>query len=231
MLGIIGGSLFFNIELFEGAKLRKVKTPYGKGFVFVKDNIIFLQRHGVKKNMPPHKIRSKINIQMLHRLGVEDIVSVTSVGSLKKDIMPGSIVIPDDYICLWSHRSFFENEIKHLTPELSRELREKIIAIANRIAIPVVPKGVYIETKGPRSETKAEISLLRNFGDVVGMTMVSEAVLAQELGMNYAAISSVNNYCNGIADEELTIEQIKQGQIKNSKKIIRILSEIMKEFK
>ena len=229
MLGIIGGSLFFDVTIFEDAKFRRVKTRYGRTFVKVKDNVVFLPRHGIQNNVPPHKIRNKANISALDRLGVKEIVSITSVGSLKPEIAPGSIVIPDDYICLWTHRSFFENEIKHLTPEMGQKMRDRIISIATKKGIPVISKGTYLQTKGPRLETRAEVRLLRNFADVVGMTMASEAMLSQELEIDYATISSVDNYANGLVEEELTIEQIASNQIKNSKKIIRLISALIKE--
>lgn len=231
MLAIIGGSQFFDVGIFEDVRLRKIKTRHGRTFVKIKGNVVFLPRHGIQNKIPPHKIQNKANIFALGRLGVKQIVSITSVGSLKKEIVPGSIVIPDDYICLWTHRSFFEQEVKRLTPEISQNLREKILAIAEKKAIPVIPRGVYVQTKGPRLETKAETRMLRSFADIIGMTMASEAMLAQELGMEYAAISSVDNYANGAVEEPLTTEQVAENKIKNSKKIIRLVTSLIEEIK
>jgi 5'-methylthioadenosine phosphorylase len=228
-LGVIGGSVFFSKELFDDAEEKTLDTKHGKAVVLVNENIVFVPRHGIDKNIPPHKINHKANILALKDSGVKDIIAVNSCGSLKEDIAPGSIVIPDDFICFWQIPTFFEKEIKHVTPEIDGALREKIFSSAKQIDIPVLDKGVYVQTLGPRIETKAEIVMLKNFCDIVGMTMASEATLAKEMGLNYASICSVDNYANGIKGK-VTNELIAEEREKNTEKIKKLLTAVIKGY-
>ncbi|MBW2999257.1 MTAP family purine nucleoside phosphorylase, partial [Candidatus Woesearchaeota archaeon] len=224
-LGVIGGSVFFSKELFDDAEEKEVNTEHGKAVVLVNENIVFVPRHGVNKNIPPHKINHKANILALKDSGVKDIIAVNSCGSLKEDIAPGSIVIPDDFICFWQIPTFFEKEIKHITPEIDEALREKIISESKEAGMQVLEKGIYVQTIGPRIETKAEIYMLKNYADIVGMTMASEATLAKEMGLNYASICSIDNYANGIKGK-VTNELIAEEREKNTEKIKKLLTAV-----
>ncbi len=206
--------------------MSKIAVIGGSGFTeLVKENIIFLQRHG--SDVPPHKINHKENILSLKKQGAEVVIGINSVGSLKKEIKPGSIVIPDDYISLKDIQTYYDLEVRHITPGLDEDIRKKIIATASEINLKVIEKGVYIQAIGPRLETKAEINMIKNYADVVGMTMANEATLAKELGLKYASICSVDNYANGITEEPVTFEDIKMAQKKNKEKIERLLNRLI----
>lgn len=208
--------------------MAKIAIIGGSGFEsFNKKGAVFLQRHGKGSCVPPHKINHRENILSLKKSGCEAIIGVNSVGSLKKEIAPGSIVIPDDYINLKNIQTYYDLEVKHITPGLDENLRQEIIDAAGKINAAVVENGVYIQTIGPRLETKAEINMLKNYGDVVGMTMANEATLARELGLKYASICSVDNYAHGISKEEVTFENICAAQKKNREKIVKILNELL----
>ncbi|NQU98706.1 MTAP family purine nucleoside phosphorylase [Candidatus Woesearchaeota archaeon] len=197
----------------------------GSGFKdFGKQGAVFLQRHG--EGIPPHKIDHKANLLSLKEKGVDKVIGVCSVGSLKLDIPPGSIVIPHDYINLTNMQTYNDLEAVHITPSLDEELRNKIIEAAKK-GISIVNKGVYIQTTGPRLETKAEINMIKNYADIVGMTMANEATLAKELGMKYAAICSVDNFANGLTDEEISIENVNKNQEKNKEKILKLLEAVL----
>lgn len=198
----------------------------GSGFsTFKKRGVLFLNRHG--KNIPPHKINHKKNISFLKKKGIKIIIGINSVGSLKKKIKVGTIVIPNDYINLKNIHTYCDIKAKHITPGLDQGLRKKIIASAKKSKIKILPKATYIQTIGPRFETKAEVNMIKNFADIVGMTMANEATLAKELNIKYASICVVDNYANGIADKKISIKDIIKNQDKNRKKIIRLLGAVL----
>ncbi len=221
-IGIIGGTVFLESDMFKGFTKRRIRTSHGDAFLFESENALFIQRHG-EKDTPPHMINHKANIKALKESGVTKIIGINSVGSLKKDIPPGAIVIPDDYMQLSEVPTFFDNELRHITPRLSDSIRKSIFDASEKLGIQLIKKGILLNTKGPRLETKAEIRMFRNFADVIGMTMGHEATLAQELGIEYASICSVDNFANGISDVEIDYKGIKRLANENSSKIMRIV--------
>ncbi len=230
-IAIIGGSGFS--ELLESPKSVKVKTKYGEASdsievgIFSGKTIAFLPRHGKKRNIPPHRINYKANIFALKKLGVKKIIGVTSVGSLKKKIKPPCVFIPNDYINLWNVQTYYKKKIVHVTPEIDKNMRKIVIGQAKKNDAKIFD-GIYVQTTGPRLETKAEINLLKNYADVVGMNMSAEATLSKELGLRYVNISSVDNYANGIIKESLTFKQILQNARENSKQIKKILKNVVR---
>ena len=228
-LAIIGGSGLFASALFKSYKLGLIKSKYGDVYVKVKDEILFLQRHGKDNSIPPHLINHKANIHALKAVKVEKIIAVNSVGSLSKWIKPGSLVVPDDYISLWKSNTFMESFGEFITPSLSEEVRQELIQTAKNLGIKVREKGIYVQTVGPRYETKAEIKLLKRFADIVGMTMASEAALAQEAGIPYASLCTVDNYAHGLVKQPFSHEQVVEGQKANLEQVERILHEILQK--
>ncbi|MHC1635755.1 MAG: MTAP family purine nucleoside phosphorylase [Candidatus Methanospirareceae archaeon] len=229
-MGIIGGTSLFDVDFLSGAKEEEIKTKYGSAYVLRLHNVLFIPRHGKKRNIPPHKINHKANIAALKESGVDKIISVTSVGSLKLDIKPKSLVVPHDYIALWNIPTFYDDEIVHITPGLDEGLRRVIIKTANDLGIPIITRGVYFQTTGPRLETRAEIRLIRDYADIVGMNMASEATLAKELDIRYANISTVDNYAHGVIDEELDYKKIVKEASKDRKDLIRLLLKLIEKL-
>lgn len=230
-IGIIGGTIFFKNKLIEGLEKKTVKTNYGNVDVFVKDKIIFIPRHGINNNIPPHKVNHKANISAFKELGIKNIIGAGSSGSLKKEIKLPSVAVPCDYINIYDISTFYDDKIVHITPGLSEELRKKIIKSAQNLNFNIIDKGIYIQAKGPRLETRAEIKMFKNFGDFVGMTCAAEATLSKELSINYAFIVSIDNYCHGIVKEELSYEQIQDNAAKNSENIKKLILETIKLIK
>jgi len=235
-LGIIGGTSLFGTktEFLEAANEREVDTKYGTVYLIsaADDDVVFIPRHGKPRNIPPHRMNYKAYLAAFKDLGVENIIGVTSVGSLKRDIKPQSLIVPHDYISLCSIPTFYDNEIVHVTPGLDAGLRDTLIKVAKGFGdIGLVEKGVYFQTVGPRLETRAEIDFIRNYADVIGMNMASEATLAKELGLRYANISSVDNYAHGIIDEgeeeELDYKQIVEAAAKNREKLELLLMKLI----
>lgn len=218
MNGIIGGTSLLNSSIFTGWEEKKIETPFGDTFIRTNGDNVFIQRHGNPPS-PPHMINYKANIWALKTLVVQKVLSINSVGSLKGKIKPGMFVIPDDFICLWSVPTFYEKEMKFIVPEMHSGMREYLCKLCKELGINAHTGGVYIQTLGPRLETRAEIGLLKRFGDIVGMTMASEATLCMEYEMPYASLCSVDNYCHGIIKTPLTMEEISRNCQKNIKAV------------
>lgn len=230
MIGVIGGGSLKLDGEFLGEEI--VRTAYGfpsSPLKFVRAGgkvFVILGRHGPDSTIPPHRINHRANIEALHSVGVKWVIGVNSVGSLKKDIVPGSFLVPDDFLCPWAVQSFFEERAVHVTPTLDEVLRQKLIATCERLGYDCIPRGVYVQTIGPRLETKAEVRFLSQIGDVVGMTMAHEATLAVERGLRYASLCTVDNYAHGVSDEPLKEEDIRQMARFNADKVKRVLEEI-----
>jgi 5'-methylthioadenosine phosphorylase len=226
-IAIIGGGNLFEIDFFKTGKLKNILTPYGRVNYYSINSNIFLNRHGPRKNIPPHRISHLANIFALKKLGVKFIFAFNSVGSLKKRIKPGEFLIPTDYI-EFCPLTFYNQKREHIIPEISLKLRKILIKVLKRIKFKFHSEGIYFETKGPRLETKAEINLIKKFADVVGMTMGKEATLAKELGLEYASLCSIDNFAHGIIKRPLSLEEIEKNQQKNKKILERIIKEILK---
>ncbi|HAV43427.1 TPA: 6-oxopurine nucleoside phosphorylase [bacterium] len=224
LIAVIGGMILKDLGVIEGASPQEVKTVYGSCTFFFKENIVFLPRHGERHSIPPHRVNHLANIASLKELGVEWIIGVNSVGSLKEAITPDYLLVPDDYINLWNIKTFYNEEAIHITPGLSEEVRRILISSLKESNIfNYQEKGVYIQTTGPRLETKAEIRMLKSFGDVVGMTMASEATAAKELGLHYASLCSIDNFCHGIGRAPLLQEEIKRNLQGKAGKIRQVI--------
>ncbi len=231
-LGIIGGTSLFNTKLLEDVEEREVDTKYGTAYLLFATKqaheVVFIPRHGKEENIPPHRINHKANIMAFKELKVEKIVGVTSVGSLKRDIKPRSFIVPHDYMCLCSIPTFYDDELVHVTPGLDEDLRNTIIKVVKVFGLNLVEKGVYFQTVGPRLETKAEIELIKNYADVVGMDMAVEATLTKELGLRYANISTVDNYAHGIIEEEvLDYKEIVKTASKSREDLEKVLMKLI----
>ena len=201
MLGIIGGTSLLFSTLPELEK-REVATPFGTAELLRGDELVMLMRH--QHDLPPHRINFRANLAAMAIAGVTDIVAFGSSGSLKPKFPPGSLLIPTDYISVTDIPSIHDHAIEHVRPELSEELSKKLAKL-----VPAARYGgVYVQTRGPRIETIAEVKALAWIADVVGMTVASEATLARELGMNFAALCTIENYANGLGDEVLTYEHM-----------------------
>ena len=203
MLGIIGGtSLLFS--RLPPLTPRRVDTPYGPAEVHCGD-IALLLRH--QRGLPPHRINFRAGIAALALLGVDRVVAIGSAGSLKQEIPPGSLAIPRDFLSWGTSPSIHDHDISHVLPALDSSLADSL----GRIAPGAHRGGIYAQTRGPRIETVAEVKALARVADFVGMTLASEATLACELGMPFAALCTVDNYAHGIGGEAPTYEHILEA--------------------
>jgi 5'-methylthioadenosine phosphorylase len=226
LLGVISTKLVMErSDLLKKGKARPMKNEFGRTEVFLTDRIALILRHGNDPNnhILPHLINHRANLQALKDIGVTEIVGINSTGSLKNNLCPGMIVVPDDFITLTATPTIYQNSTVHITPSLNEKVRQKIIKAAKSCSLQVVEKGTYWQTQGPRLETKAEIKMMTNFADIVGMTMANEAVIALEMDMSYASACSIDNFGNGLLPEPLSMEEILVGISKNADLMIRLL--------
>ncbi len=214
MLAIIGGTVIFSLPLLKDKRAEMLCTKYGKAFFYSFDNLIILNRHGVDKNIPPHCIDYAANLGAIKSLGVKKVIALNSCGSLKKEIKPGTFIVPDDYLN-FDTITIFGNKIKHITPMFDKMLIKTCIQALKELNLSFRNKGIYAQTRGPRFETRAEVNLLRDYADIVGMTLAKEATIARELGLKYASICSIDNYANGVASRALSYKLIKENAKKN----------------
>jgi 5'-deoxy-5'-methylthioadenosine phosphorylase len=214
MLAIIGGSGLSKLGNMEVTQRKVVRTPYGEpsgALTFGrigKSDVVFLARHGYGHTIPPHQVNYRANLWALKDVGALEVVSVASVGGIRKDMGPGVLVLPDQIIdYTWGRPStYFEGSgapVNHIdfTEPYSPALRKRLLKAAKDAGESIVDGGVYGATQGPRLETAAEITRLERDGaDVVGMTGMPEAALAREISLEYAAINLVANYAAGRGD-------------------------------
>jgi len=228
-IGIISGTVLHGTSALQGLREEHMVNEFGRVTVWVSREIAHISRHDRDPDeyVLPHLINHQANLTALKALGIHNVVAVNSTGSLKTNLPPGSIVVPDDFILLTDTPTVFTNKPVHVTPELSGEVRQRLIEAAGACGVPVVGRAIYWQTEGPRLETKAEIRMMAAFADIVGMTMASEAIIAKELGLAYAALCSVDNYCNGVVDAPLTMEMIIEGARKNRETMMTIVSKFI----
>ena len=219
MLAIIGGSGLTQLASLEVGRRKVGRTPYGDpsgALTFGrigKSEVLFLARHGYGHTIAPHEVNYRANLWALKHAGADAVVSVASVGGIRNDIWPGTIVLPHQVIdYTWGRPStFFEGPgapVNHIdfTEPYSRELRARLLSAAASVGERIMDGGVYAATQGPRLETAAEINRLERDGaDIVGMTGMPEAGLAREINLQYAAIAVVANYAAGRGDSERAV--------------------------
>jgi len=233
LIGLVGGTNILEIDVLHDVREKVLRTRYGVAEVELGSingiEVALIQRHGKKQNKPPHAINYAANFCALKKLGVRYVIGMSSVGCLKEEVELPALIVPDDYIDFFSGTTAFRTELVHITPELDEEIREVLIRCAKQHAnVNVLDKGVYFQTRGPRLETKAEVSVIKNWADCVGMTAASEATAAKELGLRYAVICTMDNYAHGIKNEIVDYEEIRKRAKKNANICLKVIGEAVK---
>lgn len=224
MLAIIGGRGLTELASLKITHRQVMRTPYGEpsgAFLFGTLNqheVIFLARHGFGHTIPPHLVNYRANLWALREQGVSNVVSIATVGGIRADLTPGTIVVPDQIIDYTNGRdaTFYDTRDTSYTNTnfalpYCQKLRDRILRSADIVQQPCVDGGVYAATQGPRLDSIAEINRYERDGaDMVGMTGMPETALAMELGMNYAIIAVIVNYAAGRGDNQkgINMEQV-----------------------
>ncbi|MBF0186330.1 MAG: MTAP family purine nucleoside phosphorylase [Magnetococcales bacterium] len=226
---LIGGTSLLESSRFKEAQRISVETSFGEvPLLETAGGLLFLQRHGLESYTQPHRINHHANIEALQRSGVERILSVGSVGSLKRKIIPGSFVVPDDFYAPSVNPSYYEDERGHRVAEFHPVWRRQILQLWEETGRPM-PRdgGVYWQTRGPRFETRAEIKAHRPFAHIVGMTIASECILASEKEIPYAAICMADNYANGISPQRLSYDAFRTQVRDNQSGLVATLEDLL----
>ncbi|MGQ0673752.1 MAG: S-methyl-5'-thioadenosine phosphorylase [Hyphomicrobium sp.] len=243
ILGIIGGSGFYDLPGLEGARWETIASPWGApsdAVLFAELGglpVRFLPRHGRGHRIPPSAINYRANIDCLKRSGVTDLVSVSACGSLKEEYAPGHFVLPDQFIdrTFAREKSFFgPGCVAHvaLGDPVSPLLAGSIAKAAKAEGIACTSGGTYLVMEGPQFSTRAESNLYRSWGcDVIGMTNMPEAKLAREAEICYATVAMVTDYdCWHDDHAHVDVAAIIAVMKGNTEKAQRLVARLARDF-
>jgi 5'-methylthioadenosine phosphorylase len=237
-LGVIGGSGIYAIDDMEHEATHDIGTPFGdpSGPIFEgklgETDVLFLPRHGEGHRLSPSEIPYRANVYALKQLGASHLLSFSAVGSLKEELPPRSLVMPDQIIdrTVQRARTFFsDGVVAHvgLADPYCSVLQASLSSAATYASVPVKTGGTYVCIEGPQFSTRAESELYRSWGcSVIGMTSMPEARLAREAGLCYAAVAMVTDYDvwhQGAAD--VTVEEVVENMQANGEAARAILKQ------
>lgn len=238
ILGIIGGSGLYQMEGLTNVREESVDTPFGSPsdklvFGEIKGKkLVFLPRHGKGHRILPSEINYAANIYALKVSGVKKVISVSAVGSLKKEIKPGDMVIVDQFFDFTKNRksTFFGGGIVahvSMAEPVCPYLRKILIESCKNLNVACHEGGTYICIEGPQFSTKAESFFYKNNGfDVIGMTNATEAKFAKEAELCYATIAMATDYdCWHEEEENVTADMIIKILLENAEKAKKIIKE------
>jgi len=238
-IGIIGGSGLDNPDLFEDASDVEMTTPYGNPSALLKcgriggRDVAIIGRHGREHTHPPAQVNYRANIHALKEVGCTHILATTAVGSLRADIARGDLVILDQFIDFTRIRkaTFFESFAPHhpihtpMADPFDGRLRKLLIQGCRELGCAYHPTGTLITIDGPRFSTRAESRMFRAWGaDVINMSVATEAALANEAGIPYAAVAMSTDYdCWKTDEEPVTWGAILAVLQENARKVTQLL--------
>lgn len=242
-IGIIGGSGLDNPDLLRQPQDRVVNTPWGEPSSSLREGeiegvpVVLLARHGRQHTIPPSQVNYRANVQALKSMGCTHIIVSTAVGSLREDIRRGDLVVPDQFIDftrqrrMTYHETFAPGAPVHTTmadpfdPWLRSLFVEELRALGYRHHT----TGTIVTIEGPRFSTRAESKMFRAWGaDVINMSVATEAALANEAGIPYAAIAMSTDYDSWKDDEEpVTWEAIAAVAAENAHRVLALLTRVI----
>jgi len=231
-IAIIGGTGIYNPDSFETINTVFPDTPYGKPSdkimigKIADVEVAFLFRHGKSHQHPPSSVPYRANMWALKELGCEYIISACAVGSLQIEYAPGDLVIPDQFIDFTKKReyTYFDKKTVHISmPDpFCNYLNRIFIDTAKEMRIKHHIGGAYVCIEGPRFSTRAESKMFRQFGDIIGMTVVPECQLARELGMCYCSLATVTDY-DVWHEEDVSIDMVVKTMNECLAKVLKLL--------
>ncbi len=237
-VGIIGGSGLDKPEILQNAKEVEVVTPYGNPSSTLKIGnignckVVLLSRHGYSHQYSPTEVNYRANIYAMKEQNVDVIIATTACGSLRQEIGRGDFVLLNQFIDFTKKRSntFFDSfatGIAHpgMADPFDESLRKIILDNAHKLGIKIHPKGTVVTIEGPRFSTRAESRMFRSWGaDVINMSIATEASLANELKIPYAAIAMSTDYDCWKEDEPpVSWEEVLSIFGKNANNVIELL--------
>ena len=244
LLGVIGGSGLYSMNELNVIEKVSVDTPFGSPSedVIIGElngtRMAFLPRHGVGHFIPPSEINFRANIFAMKKLGVEQIISVSAVGSMKEKLQPGHFSIPHQFIDRTTRRisTFFSTGmVGHvsLADPVCLATAEVLSSAAHNVNAMVHDGGTYVCIEGPQFSTRAESNVYRQWdADVIGMTNATEAKLAREASICYATLALVTDYdCWKEEEEPVTVEAVLAIMHNNVETAQKVLKKLASEFK
>jgi 5'-methylthioadenosine phosphorylase len=240
ILGVIGGSGLYQMEDLKILETQPVSTPFGdpSAEIVIGElngvRLAFLPRHGLGHTIPPSEINFRANIFAMKKIGVDRILSISAVGSMKKEIAPGHFVVPDQFID-WTRQRintfFTKGIVGHVSladpicPQMAKTLAES----ARSTNTQTHEGGTYICIDGPQFSTRGESNVYRQWGvDIIGMTNMTEAKLAREAGICYSTLALVTDYdCWHVEEEAVTVEAVIEIMHQNVTKAQLALKEFV----
>jgi len=245
-IAIIGGSGFENPDILKNPEEIKIETPFGNPSSVFKTgkiggvDVVVLSRHGKGHSIPPSQVNNRANVWAIRELGCTHILATTACGSLREEIGRGDLVILDQFIDFTRHRVVtfheeFENGVLNHTPmadPFNSDLRDKLIQKAAELQLKFHTKGTVVTIEGPRFSTRAESKMFRLWGaDVINMSVASECILANELGIPYAAIALSTDYdCWKTDEEPVTWEEVLKVFTQNVENVVQLIVSSISSF-
>ncbi|WP_303721087.1 S-methyl-5'-thioadenosine phosphorylase [Malonomonas rubra] len=222
VIGVIGGSGLYEVEGLNDIKEVTIETPFGApSDAYITGELggakmVFLPRHGRGHRYLPSEVNYRANIYGMKKLGVEQIISVSAVGSMKEEIVPGHIVIPDQFFDRTQGKrasTFFGNGVVghvQFADPICGGLADILVAAANEVGATVHKGGTYICIEGPNFSTRAESNIFRSWGvDIIGMTNIPESRLAREAEICYGTVALATDYdCWHEGHDDVTVEAV-----------------------
>jgi 5'-methylthioadenosine phosphorylase len=242
-IGIIGGSGLYQMAGLTSVEEIEVDTPFGKPSdtyrrgMLEGRQVVFLARHNRNHSISPSELNFRANIYGFKKLGVEWIMSASAVGSLKEELRPLDIVLPDQFFDRTKSRvpTFFgDGIVAHVSfgDPVCGQLADVVAKSAGEAGVPIKRGGTYVCMEGPHFSTKAESNVYRSWGmDVIGMTNLQEATLAREAEICYTTIALVTDYdCWHPQHDAVTVVEIIENLNKNSENAQKLIRSAVKHL-
>jgi 5'-methylthioadenosine phosphorylase len=236
-VGVIGGSGIEGVLAGGPKKTHRVNTPWGAPSGPIEEGevgglkVLFLARHGAGHAIPPHRVNYRANVDALRSLGAEAILTVSSVGSLREELPPGTFVLPDQFVDFTKNRptTFFDGgRVYHvsLADPFCPDIGRHAVAVGRELDTPFSERHTYVCVEGPRFSTRAESKFFRGFADIIGMTLVPEVTLARERALCYSCLAMVTDF-DVWADRPVETREIIETMHANSEKMGRLLAQLL----
>ena len=243
VIGIIGGSGLDHPDIFSNPKDVEVSTPWGEPSSPLKHGtidgaeVILLARHGRKHTIPPTQVNYRANIAALKEAGCTHIIATTAVGSLREEICRGDFVVIDQFIDFTKqrkmtyHESFAPHKPLHcaMADPYDSHLRQILIDKCRLLGFPFHERGTVVTIEGPRFSTRAESHMFRTLGaDIINMSIATETILANEIGIPYAAVAMSTDYDCWRTDEEVVSwEAVLKVFSENTARVTALLKSVV----
>lgn len=226
-VAFISGTSIVNSDLFSAWEVGRVETKHGPVTFKRRGEHVLLNRHGFGVPLPPHSINHRANLAAIADLGFRQVLSLNSVGSLRPELPPGTFVSCSDYVALQQGpATYFDTELRGGAPGIANTLIPRLVReLAPEFVIH--PGKVYVQMRGPRFETKAEVRVIRAWGDVVGMTAAHEADLCTELGISYNSLALIDNYANGLEGTSIDFDAFRALVRENQGRVNRLFTRLL----